>query len=103
MRRLLTLHDDVTLYLLHRDGREARDVLQKIRALGFKSHRMVHLGWGPKSRPQLIDHLGFIPREWDAFAVDSLPPESLVEGLPIAIEEEVALVSVLGPRLRIIL
>ena len=102
VRRLLTLHEDVTLYLLHRDGREARDVLHKVRALGFKGHRLVHLGWGARSRPQLVDHLGFTPREWDAFAVDSLPPESLVEGLPIAIEDEVPLVSVLGPRLRVI-
>lgn len=100
-RRLLTLEEDVTLYLLHRDGHEVQEVLHKIRALGFRRHRLVHLGWGARSRSHLIEHLGFTPREWDAFAVDSLPPESLLEGLPIAIEEETPLVNVLGPRLRV--
>ena len=100
-KRLLTLKEEVNVYLLHRDGRDVGKVLKSLRSLGVKRHRIIHLGWGKRSRAQLIDHLGFRPREWDAFAVDSLPPESLSEGLPIAIEEELPLVEVLGPRLRL--
>ena len=70
--------------------------------MGIKKHRILHLGWGVKSRKFLIDHLGFTPKEWDAFAIDSLPPESLLEGLPVALEEEIPLVEILGSRLRLL-
>ena len=102
VKRLLTIEEDVSVYVLHRDGREVKKMMNKLRELGVKKHRLLHLGWGAKHRSTLIEHLGFKPREWDAFAIDSLPPESLLEGLPIALEEEISLVSVLGPRLRLL-
>ena len=102
VRRLLTIEEDVNVYLLHRDGRDPKQVMNSLRSLGVKRHRILHLGWGARNRRALIDHLGFRPREWDAFAIDSLPPESLLEGVPIALEEELALVEVLGPRLRLL-
>lgn len=101
-RRLLTLKEDVNVYLLHRDGHDAKEILKQLRSVGCKRHRLVHLGWGGRSRPQLIKHLGFRPYEWDAFAIDSLPPESLSEGIPIAMDEEIPLVDLLGPRLRML-
>lgn len=101
-RRLLTLHDDVIIYLMHRDGHNIQEIRQKLRGLGVRGHRVVYLGWGSRAHRTLTEHLGFVPREWDAFAVDSLPPESLLEGLPIAIEDEISLADTLGPRLRII-
>lgn len=101
-RRLLTMEDDVNVFILHRDGRDYKETTRQLRDLGIKKHRILHLGWGVKSRKLLIDHLGFTPKEWDAFAIDSLPPESLLEGLPVALEEEVPLVEILGPRLRLL-
>ncbi len=101
-RRLLTMEEDVNVYILHRDGRDFKETTRQLRDLGIKKHRLLHLGWGGKSRRQLIDHLGFTPKEWDAFAIDSLPPESLLEGLPVALEEEIPLVEILGPRLRLL-
>ncbi len=101
-KRLLTIEEDINVYILHRDGMEPKEILKILRTLGVKRHRLLHLGWGSRSRGVLIDHLGFKPREWNAFAIDSLPPESLLEGLPIALAEEISLVEVLGPRLRIL-
>ena len=101
-RRLLTMEEDVNVFILHRDGRDYKETTRQLRDLGIKKHRILHLGWGVKNRKLLIDHLGFTPKEWDAFAIDSLPPESLLEGLPVALEEEIPLVEILGPRLRLL-
>ena len=90
------------IFILHRDGRDYKETTKQLRDLGIKKHRILHLGWGVKSRKFLIDHLGFTPKEWDAFAIDSLPPESLLEGLPVALEEEIPLVEILGSRLRLL-
>ena len=87
---------------MHRDGRNPEEMRVALKALGVKRHRLLHLGWGSRNRRALVDHLGFKPREWDAFAIDSLPPESLLEGVPIALEEEAPLVEMLGPRLRLL-
>jgi hypothetical protein len=101
-RRLLTIEEDVNVYILHRDGREVKETMTNLRALGVRKHRILHLGWGSRNRNSLVDHLGFKPRDWDAFAIDSIPPESLLEGLPVALEDEIPLVDVLGPRLRLL-
>ena len=79
-----------------------QEMMNKLRNIGVKKHRIIHLGWGGKNRQTLVDHLGFKPREWDAFAIDSLPPESLLEGLPIALDDETSLIDVLGSRLRLL-
>ena len=95
-RRILTMHDDVVVYLLHQEGLSATHVKQHLRQIGVKAqHRLIHLGFRRRDRSKISRHLGFYPRDWSSFSVDTLPPHALFEGLISSIKAE----STLHPHL----
>lgn len=101
-RRILAMHpDEVEVFVLHHEGRDPKRLAEQLKALGVtKRHKLRRVGWTQGDVALLEAHLGFTPLDWDTFAVDSVPPRSLVEGVASSIELGVGLIERLKPGLR---
>lgn len=101
-RRLLAMHpDEMEVFVLHHEGRDPQRLAEQLRAIGVtKRHKIRRIGWTQGDIALLEAHLGFSPLDWDTFAVDSVPPRSLVEGVASSIELKVGLIDRLAPGLR---
>jgi hypothetical protein len=101
-RRILAMHpDEVEVCVLHHEGRDPKRLAEQLKALGVtKRHKVRRVGWTQGDLALLEAHLGFSPLDWDTFAVDSVPPRSLLEGVVSSIELGVGLIERLAPGLR---
>jgi len=86
-RRILALHpEEVEVYVLHHERRSQALINEQLRAIGVTPrHRTLSIGWESADLPRVISHLGFKPFDWGVFAVDTLSPKSLLEGVASAI------------------
>ena len=86
-RRLLALHGaEVEVFVLHSEQRAEEQLNQQLKALSVTArHRVVKIGWRRADLRRLIAHLGFKPLDWSVFAVDTLSPKNLLEGVASAL------------------
>ena len=99
--RLLANHQDIQVFILHKDGQKIEELRTQLKKIGVKSHRISVLGLHKNSKYSLIRHLGFNPLDWSEWHVDTLPPHSLFEGVLCAIQSQISLRKCLHPNLQV--
>ena len=100
-QRILFEHDDVLIFILLREGFDLDKTTKRLRQLGVKAHRIVHLGWNKKDRPQIYTHLGTPPLEWNPLLIDTISPHALFEGVCFSLKSEQPLTKHLKPNGKI--